>query len=76
MATQVGSAERQAVLVEDAQIRPMGASAPTDPGRAARGLRFSKGGAPAVEEAQPGTRFMLMAGKPYGETPAYNRELA
>jgi redox-sensitive bicupin YhaK (pirin superfamily) len=26
----------------------------------------------AVEEAQPGTRFMLMAGKPYGETPIYN----
>ena len=29
-------------------------------------------GALAVEEAQPGTRFMLMAGKPYGETPIYN----
>ena len=26
----------------------------------------------AVEDAQPGTRFMLMAGKPYGETPVYN----
>jgi redox-sensitive bicupin YhaK (pirin superfamily) len=26
----------------------------------------------AVEAAQPGTRFMLMAGKPYGETPIYN----
>jgi redox-sensitive bicupin YhaK (pirin superfamily) len=25
-----------------------------------------------VEDAQPGTRFMLMAGKPYGETPVYN----
>jgi redox-sensitive bicupin YhaK (pirin superfamily) len=25
-----------------------------------------------VEGAQPGTRFMLMAGKPYGETPIYN----
>ncbi|SRR6266566_5807011 len=25
-----------------------------------------------VEEAQPGTRFMLMAGKPYGETPIFN----
>lgn len=23
-------------------------------------------------EATPGTRFMLMAGKPYGETPIYN----
>ncbi len=30
------------------------------------------GGVLAVEEAQPGTRFMLMAGKPYGETPVYN----
>jgi len=30
------------------------------------------GGALSVEEAQPGTRFMLMAGKPYGETPVYN----
>jgi quercetin 2,3-dioxygenase len=26
----------------------------------------------AVEDAQAGTRFMLMAGKPYGETPIYN----
>ena len=25
-----------------------------------------------IEEAQPGTRFMLMAGKPYGETPIFN----
>jgi redox-sensitive bicupin YhaK (pirin superfamily) len=25
-----------------------------------------------VEDGQPGTRFMLMAGKPYGETPVYN----
>jgi redox-sensitive bicupin YhaK (pirin superfamily) len=30
------------------------------------------GGALAVADAQPGTRFMLMAGKPYGETPIYN----
>jgi redox-sensitive bicupin YhaK (pirin superfamily) len=26
----------------------------------------------AVEDAQAGTRFMLMAGKPYGETPIFN----
>ena len=26
----------------------------------------------SVVEAQPGTRFMLMAGKPYGEAPIYN----
>ena len=26
----------------------------------------------SVVEAQPGTRFMLMAGRPYGETPHYN----
>ena len=30
------------------------------------------GGALTVEDAQPGTRFMLMAGKPYGETPVFN----
>jgi redox-sensitive bicupin YhaK (pirin superfamily) len=30
------------------------------------------GSALTVSEAQPGTRFMLMAGKPYGETPIYN----
>lgn len=30
------------------------------------------GGALAVEEAHPGTRFVLMAGKPYGETPFFN----
>jgi redox-sensitive bicupin YhaK (pirin superfamily) len=30
------------------------------------------GAALAVEEAQPGTRFLLMAGKPYGEAPVFN----
>jgi redox-sensitive bicupin YhaK (pirin superfamily) len=30
------------------------------------------GRAVKVDNAQPGTRFMLMAGKPYGETPIYN----
>jgi redox-sensitive bicupin YhaK (pirin superfamily) len=30
------------------------------------------GGALTVEEAEPGTRFVLMAGKPYGETPVFN----
>jgi redox-sensitive bicupin YhaK (pirin superfamily) len=30
------------------------------------------GGVLAVDDAQPGTRFMLMAGKPYGENPIYN----
>jgi len=30
------------------------------------------GRAVTVADAQPGTRFMLMAGKPYGETPVYN----
>jgi len=30
------------------------------------------GGALDVAEAQPGTRFVLMAGQPYGETPIYN----
>jgi quercetin 2,3-dioxygenase len=30
------------------------------------------GTALTVTDAQPGTRFMLMAGKPYGETPVFN----
>jgi len=30
------------------------------------------GSALTMADAQPGTRFMLMAGKPYGETPIYN----
>lgn len=33
---------------------------------------FGPGRSVSVQEAQPGTRFMLMAGKPYGETPVYN----
>jgi redox-sensitive bicupin YhaK (pirin superfamily) len=30
------------------------------------------GGVLAVKQAQPGTRFVLMAGKPYGEAPIFN----
>jgi redox-sensitive bicupin YhaK (pirin superfamily) len=30
------------------------------------------GGALTVTDAEPGTRFLLMAGKPYGEMPVYN----
>jgi len=30
------------------------------------------GGVLAVQDALPGTRFVLMAGKPYGEAPVYN----
>jgi quercetin 2,3-dioxygenase len=30
------------------------------------------GGELTVTDAAPGTRFMLMAGKPYGETPRFN----
>jgi redox-sensitive bicupin YhaK (pirin superfamily) len=33
---------------------------------------LGQGGALTVEDAQPGTRFLLMAGKPYGETPIFN----
>ena len=33
---------------------------------------LGSGQAVSVVEAHPGTRFMLMAGKPYGETPVYN----
>ena len=33
---------------------------------------FGPGTELTVADAQPGTRFMLMAGKPYGEAPIYN----
>ena len=33
---------------------------------------FGPGSALTVTEAEPGTRFLLMAGKPYGEAPIYN----
>jgi len=33
---------------------------------------LGRGGAVVANDAQPGTRFLLMAGKPYGETPVYN----
>jgi quercetin 2,3-dioxygenase len=33
---------------------------------------LGEGSALRVVDAQPGTRFMLMAGKPYGETPVFN----
>jgi redox-sensitive bicupin YhaK (pirin superfamily) len=33
---------------------------------------LGQGRALSVKDAQPGTRFMLMAGKPYGEMPIYN----
>jgi len=33
---------------------------------------LGQGGVLAVEDAQPGKRFVLMAGKPYGEQPIYN----
>jgi quercetin 2,3-dioxygenase len=33
---------------------------------------LGSGGAVTVVDAQPGTRFMLMSGKPYGEAPVYN----
>lgn len=33
---------------------------------------FGQGREVSVLDAQPGTRFMLMAGKPYGESPIFN----
>ncbi|HEY8777997.1 MAG TPA: pirin-like C-terminal cupin domain-containing protein [Gaiellaceae bacterium] len=33
---------------------------------------LGRGTALSVEDAEPGTRFVLMAGKPYGETPVFN----
>ena len=29
----------------------------------------------SVDEAEPGTRFVLMSGRPYGETPVFNGPL-
>jgi redox-sensitive bicupin YhaK (pirin superfamily) len=43
--------------------------------RSVRGSQIAvlgPGGSLAVADAQPGTRFTLLAGKPYGETPIYN----
>jgi len=64
MATRIDAAQREAVLVEDAHIRRR-ASRPQI-------AVLGPGGALAVEQAQLGTRFMLMAGKPYGEVPVFN----
>ena len=46
---------------------------PTAASRVApRSRVLGSGGGLTVDDAQPGTRFMLMAGKPYGEAPVYN----
>jgi redox-sensitive bicupin YhaK (pirin superfamily) len=42
------------------------------PARRSQIALLGPGSALTVRDAQPGTRFMLMAGKPYGETPIYN----
>lgn len=59
MATQVDRAKHEIVLIEDAHIRPMMGLGILEPLPSA-----GPGDALAVEEAQPRTRFMLMAGKP------------
>ena len=47
--------------------------APTHFGQAAAQIAvLGPGHVLTVVDGQPGTRFMLMAGKPYGETPIYN----
>lgn len=33
---------------------------------------LGQGGQVSIVDATPGTRFLLMAGKPYGETPIFN----
>jgi redox-sensitive bicupin YhaK (pirin superfamily) len=48
----------------------IGASA--QPARRSQIALLGPGDALTVDDARPGTRFMLMAGKPYGETPIYN----
>ncbi|MEX2622468.1 MAG: hypothetical protein WD651_01940 [Acidimicrobiia bacterium] len=52
-------------------MRPV--SAPTDGERAARRLPlWDRVRVVTVVDAQPGTRFMVMAGEPYVETSVYN----
>jgi len=45
-------------------------AAPSDHGSFKNGYRGSPGEL-AVADAQPGTRFILITGKPYGETPIF-----
>lgn len=78
MATQVETAERDVAFVEDAHIRPMMGLDILEP-LPSRNIEYAQqiavlgpGGALSMASASPGTRFMLMAGKPYGETPIYN----
>ena len=59
MATQMDTAKHEIVLIEEAHIRPMMGLGILEPLPSA-----GPGDALAVEEAQPRTRFMLMAGKP------------
>jgi len=35
-------------------------------------IALSRPGGAVIIDARPGTRFMLMAGRPYGEKPVYN----
>jgi redox-sensitive bicupin YhaK (pirin superfamily) len=53
--------EGEATLGSNQRLAKRGEIAVLGPGRAV-----------TVVDAQPGTRFLLMAGKPYGETPVYN----
>jgi hypothetical protein len=79
MATPAGHCATRVVLVEQAHIRPMmgldgEASVGANwrrPGRAQIAV-LGPGGAVAPQEAQLGTRFVAMAGKPYSKMPVYN----
>ncbi len=53
------------------KARPTSA-ATADPARRSQIAVLGPGRAVTVDEARPGTRFKLMAGKPYRETPVYN----
>ena len=59
MANQMDTAKHEIVLIEEAHIRPMMGLGMLEPLSSA-----GPGDALAVEEAQPRTRFILMAGKP------------
>ena len=56
------------MLEGEANIGAKRPARPSIPDRAS----LVRGDGLTVSDAQPGTRFMLMAGKPYGEAPVYN----
>jgi redox-sensitive bicupin YhaK (pirin superfamily) len=86
MSQPVQTTSRDAVLVEDAALlqmmgMPVLEAVPSTKvpyganrrrARPPQLVLLGPGGELAVTDARPSTRFMLMAGKPYGEAPVFN----